>query len=104
MQIDETAKAFEQMAGKVADTSDSINRYASRSGAGVQQFSQQTLPEFGALISELRRLADMKLMITWKGEFEGHLDRCGDVDHAGCKHRSDFGHLGLVGVAVYGDV
>jgi hypothetical protein len=24
----------------------------------VQQFSQQTLPELGALISELRRLAD----------------------------------------------
>jgi len=58
VQLDETARAFEQMAGKVAVTSDSINRYASNSGAGVQQFSQQTLPEFGALISELRRLAD----------------------------------------------
>jgi phospholipid/cholesterol/gamma-HCH transport system substrate-binding protein len=58
VQIDETARAFEQMAGKVAVTSDSINLYVNKSGTGVQQFSQQTLPEFGALISELRRLAD----------------------------------------------
>ena len=57
-QIDETAAKFEQMASKVAVTSESINRYVSKSGAGVQQFSQQTLPEFAALISELRRLAD----------------------------------------------
>ena len=58
VQVDETARAFEQMAGKVASASDSINRYVDRSGTGVQQFSRQTLPEFGALISELRRLAD----------------------------------------------
>ena len=56
--VDETAGKFEQMASKVAVTSESINRYVSNSGAGVQQFSQQTLPEFAALISELRRLAD----------------------------------------------
>jgi phospholipid/cholesterol/gamma-HCH transport system substrate-binding protein len=58
VQIDETARKFEQMAGKVAATSDSINRYVDKSGTGVQQFSQQTLPELGALISELRRVAD----------------------------------------------
>jgi len=58
VQIDQTTRAFEQMAGKVAVTSDTINRYVNKSGTGVQQFSQQTLPELGALISELRRLAD----------------------------------------------
>ncbi|MGB5443844.1 MAG: MlaD family protein [Gammaproteobacteria bacterium] len=58
VQIDETAAKFELMASKVAVTSENINRYVSKSGAGVQQFSQQTLPEFAALISELRRLTD----------------------------------------------
>ncbi len=57
-QIDVTAREFEQMARKVAVTSENINRYIGSSGAGVQQFSQQTLPEFAALIGELRRLAD----------------------------------------------
>ena len=68
VQIDETARAFEQMAGKVAVTSDSINRYVNKSGTGVQQFSQQTLPEFGALISELRRLADTMQSLVHKLE------------------------------------
>ena len=57
-QIDETAREFEQMARKMAVTTENIDRYIGRSGAGVQQFSQQTLPEFAALIGELRRLAD----------------------------------------------
>jgi len=34
----------------------------------VQQFSQQTLPEFGALISELRRLADTMQSLVQKLE------------------------------------
>ena len=56
--IDETTREFEKMARKITVTSDSIDQYVNNSGSGVQQFSQQTLPEFGALISELRRLAD----------------------------------------------
>jgi hypothetical protein len=46
------------MADRVSAASESINTYVVGSGAGVQQFSRQTLPELGALISELRRLAD----------------------------------------------
>ena len=42
----------------VLKTSENINRYVASSASGVEQFSQQTLPELGALISELRRLAD----------------------------------------------
>lgn len=56
--IDETTREFEKMARKITVTSDNIDRYVNNSGSGVEQFSQQTLPEFGALISELRRLAD----------------------------------------------
>lgn len=57
-QVEQTAQAFETMATSVGGASESINTYVEHSGAGVQQFSQQTLPELGALISELRRLAD----------------------------------------------
>jgi phospholipid/cholesterol/gamma-HCH transport system substrate-binding protein len=57
-QVEATAQAFGTMAASVGAASERINTYVERSGAGVQQFSQQTLPELGALISELRRLAD----------------------------------------------
>ena len=57
-QLDATARSFEEMAVTVSRASESVNRSVVNSGAGVQQFSQQTLPELGALISELRRLAD----------------------------------------------
>lgn len=56
--VDQTAQAFEVMAVSVGQASERINNYVEHSGAGVQQFSQQTLPELGSLISELRRLAD----------------------------------------------
>ena len=56
--LDVTAKSFDDMAATVSKTGANINRYVANSGAGVQQFSRQTLPELGALISELRRLAD----------------------------------------------
>jgi len=57
-QLDVTAKSVANMATTVSKTGANINRYVADSGAGVQQFSRQTLPELGALISELRRLAD----------------------------------------------
>jgi phospholipid/cholesterol/gamma-HCH transport system substrate-binding protein len=57
-QLDATARSFEEMAVTVSKAGESVNRSIVNSGAGVQQFSQQTLPELGALISELRRLAD----------------------------------------------
>jgi phospholipid/cholesterol/gamma-HCH transport system substrate-binding protein len=57
-QLDETAQSFQKMADEVGAASVSMNRYVEGSGAGVQQFSQQTLPEVGVLISELRTLAD----------------------------------------------
>lgn len=57
-QLDATAKSFEDMAATLSKTGENVNRYVANSGAGVQQFSRQTLPELGALISELRRLAD----------------------------------------------
>lgn len=57
-QMDDTAKSFERMADRLTDAGDSLGRYVENSGSGVQQFSQQTLPEFGALISELRQLAN----------------------------------------------
>jgi phospholipid/cholesterol/gamma-HCH transport system substrate-binding protein len=58
VQIGSTAESVEVMAGRVADVGDSLDRYIDKSGSGVQQFSQQTLPEFGALIRELRQLAN----------------------------------------------
>jgi phospholipid/cholesterol/gamma-HCH transport system substrate-binding protein len=57
-QLDASAKSFAGMATTVSKTGANINHYVANSGAGVQQFSRQTLPELGALISELRRLAD----------------------------------------------
>jgi len=57
-QLEATAKSIEGMAATVSKTGENINRYVANSGAGVQQFTRQTLPELGALISELRRLAD----------------------------------------------
>jgi len=57
-QLDETARSFETMADKVANVSDSLNRYVDSSGSSVQEFSRQTLPEVGTLIGELRTLAD----------------------------------------------
>ena len=57
-QLEATAKSIEDMAATVSKTGKNINRYVANSGAGVQQFSQQTLPELAALIGELRRLAD----------------------------------------------
>jgi phospholipid/cholesterol/gamma-HCH transport system substrate-binding protein len=56
--VDTTAQAFETMALSVGGAGERINAYIENTGVGLQQFSQQTLPEFGALISELRRLAD----------------------------------------------
>ncbi len=58
VQFDETAKSVEDMADRFASAGESLNRYVDSSGSGVQQFSQQTLPEFGALINELRQLAN----------------------------------------------
>lgn len=57
-QFDDTAKSVALMAEQIAATGDSLNRYIDNSGSDVQQFSRQTLPEFGALISELRQLAN----------------------------------------------
>lgn len=56
--VDTTAQAFETMALSVGGAGERINAYIENTGVGLQQFSQQTLPELGALISELRRLAD----------------------------------------------
>ena len=67
-QLDATAKAFADMAATLSNTGENLNRYMASSGAGVEQFSQQTLPELGALISELRRLADTLQSIGQKLE------------------------------------
>jgi phospholipid/cholesterol/gamma-HCH transport system substrate-binding protein len=56
-QLESTARTFEDMAKKIAAVSENLDAYIHKNESGVQQFSQQTLPEFGALISELRRLA-----------------------------------------------
>ena len=56
--IDETAQSIDEMAIRIAGTSESLDRYIEGSGSGVQQFSRQTLPEFGSLVAELRRLAN----------------------------------------------
>ena len=57
-QLDGTAKSIEAMAEQVTVAGSSLNRYIDKSGSGVQQFSQQTLPEFGSLVRELRKLAN----------------------------------------------
>ena len=57
-QVEMTAMTFQSMAKKIAAVSETLERYLNENGSGVQQFSQQTLPELGTLIGELRRLAD----------------------------------------------
>lgn len=56
-QLESTARTFEDMATKIAAVSEKLDINIDNNESGVRQFSQQTLPEFGALISELRRLA-----------------------------------------------
>ncbi len=67
-QLHETAQSFETMADKVAAASGSLNTYVDRSGSSVQQFSRQTLPEVGVLVSELRTLADTLKGVSEKFE------------------------------------
>lgn len=57
VQLNETAGSIQAMADQVAQAGESLNSYVKSSGTGITQFSQQTLPEFGALVAELRRLA-----------------------------------------------
>ncbi|NNG11710.1 MAG: MCE family protein, partial [Halobacteria archaeon] len=57
-QVETTASAFETMANNLSEASTSLNRFMTGTETGLQQFSQQTLPEVGELVSELRRLAD----------------------------------------------
>ena len=57
LQINDTSKSIGTMAEQIADASESLNRYIDNSGAGVEQFSQQTLPALGSLVTELRQLA-----------------------------------------------
>ena len=58
VQIDTTAQSIEAMAEQISLAGGSLNRYIDSSGSGVTQFSQQTLPELGSLVRELRRLAN----------------------------------------------
>lgn len=81
-QVDSTARAFEDMATKVtatadtvegmarnfSTTSETINEYVQGSGTGIQDFTQQTLPELGALVSELRQLTQILNGISRKLE------------------------------------
>ena len=67
-QLDETAKSFQVMAERLGETSERVNRYVEGSGTGVQQFSQQTLPAVGALVSEVRTLADILKGVSEKLE------------------------------------
>lgn len=55
--INDTSQSIGVMADRIADAGDSLNRYIENSGSGVEQFSQQTLPELGSLVTELRQLA-----------------------------------------------
>ena len=57
-QLETTAISVEGMADSIAEAGDSLDEYIDRSGSGVQQFAQQTLPEFGAMVTELRQLAN----------------------------------------------
>ena len=57
-QLTTAAKSVEGMADSIGEAGDSLDQYIDSSGAGVQQFSQQTLPELGSLIMELRQLAN----------------------------------------------
>jgi len=68
LQLRNTAQAFEIMAERITVASDGISRYVQNTGSGVQQFSQQTLPEIGELVGEFRRLADTLQAIGQKLE------------------------------------
>jgi phospholipid/cholesterol/gamma-HCH transport system substrate-binding protein len=68
VQLDKTASSFQAMADQVGEASERVNRYVEGSGTGVQQFSQQTLPAVGALVSELRTLADILKGVSEKLE------------------------------------
>jgi phospholipid/cholesterol/gamma-HCH transport system substrate-binding protein len=68
LQLRNTAQAFEIMAKRITVASDGISRYVQNTGSGVQQFSQQTLPEIGELVGEFRRLADTLQAIGQKLE------------------------------------
>jgi len=81
-QVDSTARAFEDMAAratatvdtveetarKISATSDTINEYVQGSGTGIQDFTQQTLPALGSLVSELRQLTQILNGISRKLE------------------------------------
>jgi len=65
-QVTATAASFQAMADKVGAASDSLQQYVGDRGSGVHQFSQQTLPELGALVSELRVLAEGLRVVSEK--------------------------------------
>jgi phospholipid/cholesterol/gamma-HCH transport system substrate-binding protein len=67
-QVNDSAHSFQVMADKVSALSDSLNAYMGGQGSGVQQFSRQTLPELGALITELRALAESLRTVSGKLE------------------------------------
>lgn len=67
-QANETARSFETMAVKVTAVSDGLSTYVGSSGPGVQQFTRRTLPELGALITELQALAESLRAVSAKLE------------------------------------
>lgn len=67
-QANETARSFETMAVKVTAVSDGLSTYVGGSGPGVQQFTRRTLPELGALITELQALAESLRAVSGKLE------------------------------------
>jgi phospholipid/cholesterol/gamma-HCH transport system substrate-binding protein len=67
-QLSTTAESIEGMADSIASAGDSLDEYIDRSGSGVQQFSQQTLPELGSLVTELRQLANTLKNVSEKLE------------------------------------
>ena len=67
-QLETTAVSVEGMADSIAAAGDSLDQYIDRSGSGVQQFSQQTLPELGSLVTELRQLANTLKNVSEKLE------------------------------------
>lgn len=83
-QANDSAHSFQVMADKVGTMSDSLNTYVSGQGSGVQQFSRQTLPELGVLITELRALAESLRAVSGKLEedprvllYGNHLEKPG---------------------------
>ena len=67
-QLETTAVSVGGMADSIAAAGDSLDQYIDRSGSGVQQFSQQTLPELGSLVTELRQLANTLKNVSEKLE------------------------------------